>query len=331
MGKRRAVFIILHIVAPFVLKKTYGVLRLYITRKDQQIAQRNQRELIHAQIAAAQEKPVEPVHHNWYTRMQRKYEATVQRLALVLPGSHVLEASNGLVAYISAAQLTVFYLFGRYYTLAHRLAKVDYLYASAHRPNSRPQSYEVLGVLLGTQLLVKLGMTVHAAYKKHKEITLQAPGNDTMTNAADPLSSGRPAMSVQLDETYVSHTDQASAPWGHKQPAGVPLDYPDASAPLSPEHLGFPRKLDASDRSRFEAAQAACRAKTTQLEAVADEVLRCTLCMDRRTPEMGNSAVTECGHVFCWDCITGWIKEKPECPLCRQAVQANKLIPIYNL
>lgn len=314
-----------------MLKQAYSLLRLYLTRKDQQIAQRNQRELVRAQIAAAQEKPTEVVRRNWYKRLQQKYEATVQWLALVLPGSHVLEASNGLVAYISAAQLTVFYLFGRYYTLAHRLAKVDYLYASAHRPNSRPQSYEVLGVLLGTQLLVKLGMTIHASYKKYKENTLQASENDAMMNATDPSNSVRPSMSVQLDDIYVSHGDQAAAPLGHKQPAGLPLDYPDASAPLTPEQLGFPLKMDAADRSRFEAAQAACRAKTTQLETVADEVLRCTLCMDRRTPEMGNSAVTECGHVFCWDCITGWIKEKPECPLCRQAVQANKLIPIYNL
>lgn len=111
----------------------------------------------------------------------------------------------------------------------------------------------------------------------------------------------------------------------------IPLEYPDANAPLSAERLGFKKKLEASDRQEFEAAKAASRAKTTQLEAIADEVLRCTLCMDRRTPEAGNSAVTECGHVFCWDCITGWMKEKPECPLCRQSVQPNRLIPIYNL
>ncbi|CAD7064254.1 unnamed protein product [Tilletia caries] len=69
---------------------------------------------------------------------------------------------------------------------------------------------------------------------------------------------------------------------------------------------------------------------TAQLTQVADSLLRCTLCMEQRTPERGNSAVTECGHVFCWDCITGWAREKPECPLCRQSLAPSRLLPVYN-
>ncbi|KAG9013995.1 peroxisome biogenesis factor 10 [Tulasnella sp. JGI-2019a] len=54
---------------------------------------------------------------------------------------------------------------------------------------------------------------------------------------------------------------------------------------------------------------------------------KCPLCLEERT----GSAVTECGHVFCWTCIVGWGREKAECPLCRQSLALNKLIPIYNL
>lgn len=32
----------------------------------------------------------------------------------------------------------------------------------------------------------------------------------------------------------------------------------------------------------------------------------CTLCLEERT----NSCATECGHLFCWNCIVGWGREK---------------------
>ncbi|OCH92716.1 peroxisome assembly protein per8 [Obba rivulosa] len=53
----------------------------------------------------------------------------------------------------------------------------------------------------------------------------------------------------------------------------------------------------------------------------------CTLCLEERTA----SCATECGHLFCWDCIVGWGREKPECPLCRQSLDLTRLLPVYNL
>ncbi|KAI9059647.1 peroxisome assembly protein per8 [Trametes sanguinea] len=53
----------------------------------------------------------------------------------------------------------------------------------------------------------------------------------------------------------------------------------------------------------------------------------CTLCLEERT----NSCATECGHLFCWNCIVGWGREKAECPLCRQSLNLNLLLPVYNL
>ncbi|KAI0793336.1 peroxisome assembly protein per8 [Abortiporus biennis] len=53
----------------------------------------------------------------------------------------------------------------------------------------------------------------------------------------------------------------------------------------------------------------------------------CTLCLEERTA----SCATECGHLFCWNCIVGWGREKAECPLCRQSLSLTKLLPVYNL
>jgi peroxin-10 len=54
---------------------------------------------------------------------------------------------------------------------------------------------------------------------------------------------------------------------------------------------------------------------------------KCALCLEERTA----TTLTECGHLFCWDCIVAWGQEKAECPLCRQALELNRLWPIYNL
>lgn len=51
---------------------------------------------------------------------------------------------------------------------------------------------------------------------------------------------------------------------------------------------------------------------------------KCTLCLEA----MKDPSVTTCGHVFCWTCIRDWVKEKPECPLCRQEAIGSKILPL---
>lgn len=309
-AKRRLAFIFLFAVAPYMLTRTYGWVRANIVRWDQMYERRHQRQLLLARSRSADAKPLRPSH----------VRSFVKWLANWLPASHVLEQQDGLLAYASAAQLAVFYLGSRYYTLAHRLAGVDYVHAMAKRPNVRAQSYEVLGALLMFQLIIKAGMSAYSYHKENRQET-----------KTEKLPDNAPT--VQLDETVYSHEKSPAAKADVTQPKPiVHLEYPEPDAEIAPHDLGMDgQSKSAADEEMFQVAEAAYRARTIQLDHIAEEVLRCTLCMDRRTPETGNSAVTECGHVFCWDCITGWANEKPECPLCRQALDCARLMPIYNL
>ncbi|CUS23480.1 LAQU0S10e01354g1_1 [Lachancea quebecensis] len=61
-----------------------------------------------------------------------------------------------------------------------------------------------------------------------------------------------------------------------------------------------------------------------ELSFIPSESRKCILCLSY----MVDPSCAPCGHLFCWDCLLNWSKERPECPLCRQACQTQSILPI---
>jgi peroxin-10 len=201
---------------------------------------------------------------------------------------------------VYAVSLAVFYFSGAYYHLSKRLWGLRYIFTRTVEPSSQRVGYEVLGVLLVLQLSVQAYLHMHSTVTRGPTIA----NTSSFTGGTAILGHG---VEVSLDPQAYSSNNALLFE------TDSPAPEMDKSALQKITHTPMLQ----SPRYNLED-------KETMAWINGRQQRKCTLCLDA----MKDPSVTTCGHVFCWTCIGDWVREKPECPLCRQNVLVQHILPL---
>ncbi|KAG0143448.1 hypothetical protein CROQUDRAFT_661254 [Cronartium quercuum f. sp. fusiforme G11] len=293
--KRRALWIFIHVYSPKILNTLYAQIR--------------------GRFLPLEQVPTQEVDFSSNDNRNRwrfgRLKKTVSTWLSLLPNTLNLTTFHT----IGSLHLAIFYLTGRYFHWSNRLTRIRYLSIQL-RPlqdesgaRVQPPSYEFLGLLMVVQLIVRSTVSFkNAQMRRQIEKSVKKTGKDAVATSSQNFK-GKGIMK----ESDVMASDR---------PPTVD-DTPIDEILFEPED-DSERLDDAHNSSSLQGVFV----EGVESDPVSDEsnARRCTLCLG---PRIDQSSL-ECGHVFCWRCVVGWVREKAECPLCRQAVKITDLLPLYN-
>lgn len=206
-------------------------------------------------------------------------------------------------ALLYALSLATFYFTGAYYQLSKRLVGLRYVFTRKVEPSDQRVGYEVLGVLLVLQMAVQAYTHVHTTYKSlqqqaaaHQPTSFASGDSNIAALDAAPASFTSPL----LFSSSTTNTDPAAKLEHLSKLTSTPLP------PSKEEH-----HYDLSNPEQMQWIEG-------------KQARKCTLCLEA----LKDPSVTTCGHVFCWQCVSDWLREQPMCPLCRQSARVQHVLPL---
>lgn len=197
-----------------------------------------------------------------------------------------------------AVTLAIFYFSGTYYQLTKRLLSLRYVFTRTVPDTPDRAGYELLGVLLVVQLAVQSYLHVRANLSPTPDAQRQRMGFDA----------GYTDVSLDHDGSYAANNELL-----------LSSDLAGPNAQPSKVDIATTTHTPAATTPRFQLAN-----DKTMAFIKGQQQRKCTLCLE----ELKDPAATQCGHVFCWECIGDWVREKPECPLCRRDALVQHVLPL---
>lgn len=202
---------------------------------------------------------------------------------------------------VYALGLAVFYFSGAYYHIGKRILHLRYIFTKGLEPSEQRIGYEVLGVLLVLQMVVQ-GWVHFQSILRERQPTLA--NAQSLAEGTAVIDGG---VEVSLDpHPYNNNNDllfESIAP----------------SYGVSKDRIELNMHTPVLQKPRYELQDSEIMGWIQGRQQ-----RKCTLCLE----ELKDPSVTTCGHVFCWTCIADWIREKPECPLCRQGILSQHVLPL---
>ncbi|KAK4499982.1 hypothetical protein PRZ48_008168 [Zasmidium cellare] len=210
---------------------------------------------------------------------------------------------------IYAVSLAVFYFTGAYYQLSKRLFSLRYIFTRKLEESDQRAGYEVLGVLLVVQMVVQAYLHMQTTYKTVQEQNVHlSPG----PNGTTSLEGGSAVIDSSNDLGTENHFNTPLL--FEANPRG---NDPEVIKRRVAQVTHTPLTSNGQHRYDLKDAEVMQWIESKQQR-------KCTLCLEA----MKDPSVTTCGHVFCWTCVTEWLREQPLCPLCRQGALVQHVLPL---
>ncbi|KAI1323247.1 Pex12 amino terminal region-domain-containing protein [Xylariaceae sp. FL0255] len=303
--QRRAAYIAGSILLPYGLARILPSIRSRIKN----ILQWNLARAESSSSSSSSSTSNKPATQTWSYRLQSYLLANLGTLTSPAP--------------IHALGLALFYFGGSYYELAKRLTGLRYVFTSRAalgndgEPSADRAGYELLGVLLVVQMGVQGYLHVKSTLASFSS------GAGASDEERDRIGGN---IHVSLDEHAYSANNailltQTGTPGGSvaTSGSGSHLNIAAVTHTPPPASSSSPNAQQNAEGIRYDLAN-----EKTMGWIKGAQQRKCTLCLE----ELKDPAATQCGHVFCWACIGDWVREKPECPLCRREAMVQHILPL---